>query len=287
MVQGSLTGLQINVDDDAFTALEKRVVIVTESVNTGDKFTEAVRHLIGKHKPDLVWLDPLLSFIGDDISRQEVCSHFLRNLLNPIAYEHGVAWMIMHHTPKPSSDPQSRAHWHNHDMAYSGHRSAELPNWSRAGCFLRATRTPGQFQLILNKRSNRAMATNIDGSRTNVIHLQHSSDGILWEQIPEPVEVEVKVEPKAKKKAAKRKAKRKKAKASKKQLSKLRSQATSKEIKDLDALIARISEPMAKCEIYRIGEANGHGSEYLLRKNWSQIEERLVKNKTRYQNPNQ
>ena len=120
MVQGSLTGLQINVDDDAFTALEKRVVIVTESVNTGDKFTEAVRHLIGKHKPDLVWLDPLLSFIGDDISRQEVCSHFLRNLLNPIAYEHGVAWMMMHHTPKPAADPQSKAHWDFYDHSYQG-----------------------------------------------------------------------------------------------------------------------------------------------------------------------
>ena len=43
----SLTGLQINVDDDAFTSLEKHVVIVTESVNTSDKFAEAVRHLIG------------------------------------------------------------------------------------------------------------------------------------------------------------------------------------------------------------------------------------------------
>ena len=44
------------------------------------------------------------------------------------------------------------------------------------------------------------MATNVDGSRTNVIHLQHSGDGILWEQIPEPVEVKVKVkvEPKPK-----------------------------------------------------------------------------------------
>jgi len=285
-----LTGMQINVDDDAFTALEKRVVIVSESVNTGDKFAEACRHLIGAHKPDLVWLDPLLSFIGDDISRQEVCSHFLRNLLNPIAYEHGVAWMIMHHTPKPSSDPQSRAHWHAHDMAYSGHGSAELSNWSRAGCFLGATRTPGQFQLLLTKRSNRAMATNLDGSRTNVIHLQHSSDGILWEQTPDPDAVTVRVEKKAKKKAekkaAKRKAKAKKRKPSKKQLSKLRSQATAKEIKDLDGLIARISEPMAKCEIYRIGEANGHGSEYLLRKNWSKIEERLVKNKNRYQKPN-
>jgi hypothetical protein len=39
----------------------------------------AWRRLIAKHKPDLVWIDPLLSYIGDDISKQSVCSQFLRN----------------------------------------------------------------------------------------------------------------------------------------------------------------------------------------------------------------
>ena len=53
----SLTGMQIKVDDDAFTALEKRVVIVSESVNTGDKFAEACRHLIGAHKPGRGYLN--------------------------------------------------------------------------------------------------------------------------------------------------------------------------------------------------------------------------------------
>ena len=88
--------MKINVKDDAFTALQEHLVIVAEPVSTGEEFTEAVRHLIGAHKPDLVWLDPLLSFIGDDISKQDVCSYFLRNLLNPIAFEAGVTWMMMH-----------------------------------------------------------------------------------------------------------------------------------------------------------------------------------------------
>jgi hypothetical protein len=88
------------------------------------------------------------------------------------------------------------------------------------------------------------------------------------------------VEPKPK---AKRKKAAPKPKVSKEELSKLRKDAGTKQIKDLDGFIARITEPMNKCEIYRIGEANGHGSEYLLRKNWSQIEARLVKNKNKYQ----
>ena len=101
MVQGCLEGLKIKCDGDTFTALQSRLEIVTDFASTGEEFTEAMRHLIEAHKPDLVWFDPLLSFVGDDISRQDVCSRFLRQLLNPIADETGVVWMIMHHTPKP------------------------------------------------------------------------------------------------------------------------------------------------------------------------------------------
>jgi len=94
MFQWVKTSLQIEGDEDAFKALESNFVPIAEDINTGEAFGEAVRHLIGAHKPDLVWLDPLLSFIGDDISKQDVCSRFLRGMLNPIAHETGVSWMM-------------------------------------------------------------------------------------------------------------------------------------------------------------------------------------------------
>ena len=147
----SLTGLQIKVGDDAHTALKKHIVIVTEPVSTGEEFTEAVRHLIGAHKPDLVWLDPLLSFIGDDISKQDVCSYFLRNLLNPIAFEAGVTWMMMHHTAKPAADPKSKSHWVTTDQSYAGTGSAELTNWARAVCLLSTTKDEGRLPLNLGQ----------------------------------------------------------------------------------------------------------------------------------------
>ena len=133
--------------------------------------------------------------------------------------------------------------------------------------------------MILAKRGKRAEATHLEGDRTCLLHLKHSKDSILWEQRPKPIVVVEETKPKAK-------AKEKpapKPKPSKEELSKLRKDAGTKQIRDLDGFIARITEPMAKCEIYRIGEANGHGSVYLLRKNWSQIEARLVKTKNKYQ----
>ena len=278
-----MTALGIKRSDDAFRALEERLVIVTESVQTGEEFANAVRLLVAKHKPDLVWLDPLLSFIGDDISKQDVCSYFLRNLLNPIAHETGVVWMMMHHTPKPSSDPKSKSGWNTTDMSYSGTGSSELTNWARAVCVLQSTKDEGRFALRLAKRANRASATDVEGGRTNLIHLKHAEGSILWEQTAAPFVAE----PKPKQKAKAKKAAPAKPKPTKEELSSIRSKATSKELKDVDGLIERINEPMNKKEIQALAEEHGHGSAYLVKKHWAEIESRLVKtNGRRFEKPN-
>ena len=45
----------------------------------------------------------------------------------------------------------------------------------------------------------------------------------------------------------------------------------------MDGLIARITKPMTKGDIYKLAEEGGHGSAYLLRKHWKTVEERLLK----------
>ena len=202
----------------------------------------------------------------------------MRNLLNPIAHQTGVVWMMMHHTPKPSADPKSKSGWNATDHSYAGTGSSELTNWARAVCVLQATKDEGRFVLRMAKRNKRTGAIDLDDNRTNLVHLKHAEDSILWEQTPPLIAVVAEPKPKAKRKQA-----APKPKPTKEEISKLRKDAGTKQIKDLDGFIARITEPMSKCEIYRIGEANGHGSEYLLRKNWSQIEARLVKTKNKYQ----
>jgi hypothetical protein len=144
---------------------------------------------------------------------------------------------------------------------------------------LRTTRDEGEYELLLAKRGKRAGATYLEGDRTNLLYLKHSDTGILWEQRPKPFIVlkEPKAKPKRKAKAAP------KPKPTKEELSKLRKEAGTKQIKDLNGLIARIAEPMTKSEIYKLAEANGHGSAHTLRKNWNQVEIHLVKTKNRYQ----
>ena len=142
---------------------------------------------------------------------------------------------------------------------------------------LRTTRDEGDYELLLAKRGKRAGATNLEGGRTNLLYLKHSDHSILWEQRPKPVIVIEEPKPKRKAKAAP------KPKKSKEEISTIRSKATSKQIEDLDGLIARITDPMTKGEIYKLAEANGHGSAHTLRKNWNQVETHLVKIKNRYQ----
>lgn len=189
MLAGVRDGLNLGeFADDAEVALLKRnLVFVRDTTHTGARFVDAAHRLIERHKPDIVFLDPLLSFVGGDISKQEVCSAFLREGLNPIAEATGVCWICVHHTGKPPNDKKTaNAGWQSSDWAYSGIGSSELTNWARAALTLRQT-GPGVFQLMLAKRGNRARATHPDGEPTTVIWLRHSTTGgIFWEQCQPP-----------------------------------------------------------------------------------------------------
>ena len=66
-------------------------------------------------------------------------------------------------------------------------------------------------------------------------------------------------------------------KKSKKELGEIRSKAARKEINDLDGLLAKITKPMKKTEIYELAEKDGHGTAHLLRRDWKIVEERLLK----------
>ena len=147
-------------------------------------------------------------------------------------------------------------------MSYSGTGSSELTNWARAVCVLQSPKDEGRFALRLAKRANRANATDVEGGRTNLIHLKHADDSILWEQTAPLFTVDPK---------------EKKPKKSKEELSEIRSKAARKEINDLDGLLAKITKPMKKTQIYELAEKGGHGTAHLLRRDWKIVEERLLK----------
>lgn len=169
---------------DEIGTLSQNVMWHRDTVHTGKEFCQVLLSLIQKHTPDLVWLDPMLSFIGGDISKQEVCSQFLRNWLGPIAASTGVCFMLVHHTGKPPKDKNTTKDWNTNDFAYMGMGSSELVNWARAVNIITEV-TDGLFRFMMAKRGKRAKATSPDGIHTTHVYLKHAERGIYWEQVSE------------------------------------------------------------------------------------------------------
>jgi RecA-family ATPase len=88
--QDCIKAMDLRADQIAY--LKTKIVIVRESAKTGRDFLKLARRLIKKHKRDLVFADPLLSYLGDNASDQKAMSAFLRNGLQPIVQVSKVAW---------------------------------------------------------------------------------------------------------------------------------------------------------------------------------------------------
>jgi RecA-family ATPase len=191
MYQGVKRGMGLTAEQERL--LEDRVIIYRDTTHTGEAFAALAKTLVERHRPDLAWADPLLNYIGDDISEQRVIAEFCCGQLNAIALKTGVTWCLLHHTGKPSKDPKAAEHWTASDLAYSGLGSSALVNWSRETAVLlrvkTAEGTAPTFQLSMTKRRKRAGLRTPEGEPTDTIFLRHAeAGGICWEQCDKPVE---------------------------------------------------------------------------------------------------
>lgn len=191
-LQGILKALDLTADE--LERVKQNIVIVRDCTSTGERFVDRMRRLAEKHKPDLAWVDPLLAFIGGDLSSQETAGGFLRNLLNPLALSGGFAWMLMHHTPKPTRDGSG---YQGHDKAYSGFGSSELTNWARAVLMLSPCGQDEQgtytYKLEVTKRGKRSglrpsvTASDFIATKTQpLVHLKHEDRGMAWIEVGAP-----------------------------------------------------------------------------------------------------
>jgi hypothetical protein len=191
------------------------VIIHTERVARGAVFMAVLRRLISKHKPDLVWVNPLQAFMDGDVTQGKDLSAFLRAGLNQLNEPPTFGYIIVHHTTKPATGKE-RADRLWHEVMYDMAGGAEIINWARFIMSLRATDTRGQFTLELAKRGRRAGVTkrvdNGVGWRDEVvtsIPLKHSDDRIriaghdhdmpvvFWEGREETAEEKAGAKPKA------------------------------------------------------------------------------------------
>ncbi len=201
MFQGVLAGLDLlpdPLDEKAVNhivkMLEKNLIIIRDQTHVGPGFSAYAKKLVEEHKPELFWIDPMLSFYGDDINDQKAMSRFLRAHLNPISEATGIVWMLLHHTGKPSKDAaKTQKNWSSRDFSYMGIGSSELSNWARAIICLTAT-SEDEFRMIFAKRGWRAGLMSGDTPVTE-LNLAYSTDHICWRQIPKPKDEEEMADP--------------------------------------------------------------------------------------------
>lgn len=150
MREGVMEHLQLSEKEKLL--LRKNFICVFEGSRMGEEFfTETLGPLLEEHSPDLVIIDPALSYIGGDANAQEVVGIFLRNLLNPLLQKHNCGAVIVHHTIKPTAAKKG-AQSVATDYAYLGAGSAEWANWPRAVLVLKAKDQLGVRELRIGKR---------------------------------------------------------------------------------------------------------------------------------------
>jgi hypothetical protein len=191
MLRGAIKASSL--DRDQLAVARANILWRRESGFFGEDFCIWLEKLIVATRAEFVVVDPLLSFIGGDISRQEVASEFLRKWLQPVLNRTGVIIVCIHHTGKPPTDSKSRSAWSESDFAYLGIGSSELTNWARSVAVL----TPhgvdtGRFRFLIAKRGSRAgMVDTFTGMKSTSIYLRHADEGLGWVQCeaPDPSEM--------------------------------------------------------------------------------------------------
>lgn len=201
MFQGTREFLKLNSfeHDEAFSTLRKNLKFWHCPALSGEKFLAAIEAELKRDPRDICCIDPLVSFAGVDLTKQDQSAKFLREGLTRIAEETGVIWFVVHHTPKPQVNPGKRQFAKKtSEYQYAGAGSFDLPGWARAVMTLDEA-TDGVFRLVLAKRGRRAGATHLDGTQTTMLWMRHAEKGIHWEQADPPSEPEESHQPKEKK----------------------------------------------------------------------------------------
>ncbi len=184
MLQSVIVALEFTKQER--TLLDSNLSITLTSTHTGDDFIALAKRLILTHAPDMIWADPLMSYIGADISDQAAVSKFLRNGLQPLLNEHSTAWVWIHHTGKPPKQG-SRVALIEHELSYAGIGSSDLANWARAIWYLKPY-GDGKYAFHLAKRGQRAGVP-------SPIWMQHSKTGTVWERTDPPEKEERNAQP--------------------------------------------------------------------------------------------
>ena len=194
MREGVIEGMDLSTDDLCMVA--DNIHVLTSAGPAGDDFFPFLESAIRQHTqdhgepPDMMFIDPVYSYLGGDASSQEDVSKWLRNGLQAIALQTGIAVMIIHHTNKPLSGTEKRSAWAAGDFSYLGSGSAEWANAPRAVLAIRSLGDNSVFELRAAKRGKRLQWRDSSGQITDCKYIAHDKrPGVICWREADPHEI--------------------------------------------------------------------------------------------------
>lgn len=154
--------------------------LFTEDSMCGETFIRSLSSLLLSEDPDIILVDPLLSYIGGDINQQSVVSEFLRNGLNPILHKFNTACIMVHHTKKGTTTD-----------SYSALGSSDIINFARCVITVTQAKKSAGFDLTLQatKRGSRLGLLDSLGNPTDSLHIRYSDTPYLSFETVKDIEV--------------------------------------------------------------------------------------------------
>ena len=178
-IQGVERGLSAEHPEIDLESVSERVSICHLVNSAGIEFIAQLKSMIAETQPDMVWIDPLLCYLGGDANSAEDVSSFTGHL-DELAQETGCLFHLIHHTGKPKTSADTKG-FTNADLMYAGLGSSVLTNWARAIMVLQAERgAEGIFRLTAAKRGKRAGLHHDYSERGEAVYLEHSQHGLCW-----------------------------------------------------------------------------------------------------------
>jgi RecA-family ATPase len=152
-------------------------VLTIRDLQDANAIVEIERHAV-VFKPDVLVINPMTSYLGGSVYKDEVINRFLRVELTPMLDRLKMSGIVVHHPPKPVVSDKEPKDLTAFELQYGGAGMAALTNAPRGNMFL--THVDGDvFKLSVGKGFEDL------GTKETVAYLHRSKDesGImLWER---------------------------------------------------------------------------------------------------------
>lgn len=150
-----------------------------ETTEAGDGFwTKCVEPIVKGNRPELVWVDHALAYLGADARLQAEVGGWLRRHCTPLMHRFAFSPFIIHHTNKPPPNGKTSVA-NERDYSYFGSGTIEWPGWARAVITLTEVGNK-VFELRAPKRGERLRWPH----PCRYIRHSQNKELIFWEEAP-------------------------------------------------------------------------------------------------------